>query len=246
MESIQIYLNSKTADKFNSNSIADAEYILPMIEIGDGFHIYISLQKASIPNTFYNINSSNNILDITTDILLRETIPEGNYNINQLISYLKSILPTFTIDYNVINNKCSFSYTSAWIIMSSSTLLSVLGFNESSETQSVSNGLGSYQIQPPHCCNLVTVKTINIVTNLSTNNINKAIPHNNSILCSIPVNVSPYSMIQYENNNNFRTNLFVNSLCMLNIKLVDDLGNIINLNGAHYSMTFQIDIIKFR
>ena len=50
MESIQIYINSKSADKFKDNNISNAEYILPNIEIPNGHHIYISLQKASIPN----------------------------------------------------------------------------------------------------------------------------------------------------------------------------------------------------
>ena len=39
MESIQLYLNSNIADKYFDNNIANAEYILPLIEIPDGFHI---------------------------------------------------------------------------------------------------------------------------------------------------------------------------------------------------------------
>ena len=42
MESIQIYLNSKNADKYNNGS-SDCEYDLPLIEIPDGFHIYLSV-----------------------------------------------------------------------------------------------------------------------------------------------------------------------------------------------------------
>jgi hypothetical protein len=54
-------------------------------------------------------------------------------------------------------------------------------------------------------------------------------------------------MIQYENHNNFKSNLFVNTLNQLNIQLVDDSnGKLIDLNGVHYSMTIQLDIINFR
>ena len=41
MESLQLYLNSNIADKYFDNNIANAEYILPLIEIPDGFaHLF--------------------------------------------------------------------------------------------------------------------------------------------------------------------------------------------------------------
>ena len=243
MESIQIYINSKSADKFVDNSISNCEYILPNIEIPDGYHIYLSLQKASIPNSLYNINNNNNQLTICYDnIVFLLFIPTGNYNINQLLIALKTILPSFTISYNNLTNKITFIYTSDFSFYASSTILGVLGFNENALVVSSNNRLESI-----HCCNLVTVKCINVLSNLTTHNINKAFPNNQTILASIPVNTAPFSMIQFENHNNFRSNLFVNNLNILNIQLVDDSnGKIIDLNGLHYSMTIQIDIINFR
>ena len=52
MESIQIYLNSNIADKYFENQISNAEYILPLIEIPDGFYIYISVVNCQIPYSF--------------------------------------------------------------------------------------------------------------------------------------------------------------------------------------------------
>ena len=66
MESIQIYLNSSNADKY-FNGAADCEYLLPLIEIPDGFHIYLSVVSCLIPYSFYNINSSNNVLKYSFD-----------------------------------------------------------------------------------------------------------------------------------------------------------------------------------
>ena len=243
MESIQIYINSMSADKFYDNNISNAQYIFPTIDIPDGHHIFLSIQKASIPNSFYNINNNNNQLTILYDnTVFVLFVPTGNYNINQLLIALKTILPLFTISYNSLTNKLTFIYTSDFSFYASSTILGVLGFNENALISSSNNRLDSV-----HCCNLVTVKTINVLSNLTTYNINKAFPNNQSILCSIPVNCAPYSMIQYENHNNFRTNLFVNSLSQLNIQLVDDSnGKLIDLNGVHYSMTIQLDIINFR
>jgi hypothetical protein len=191
----------------------------------------------------YNINNNDNQLTILFDnIVFVLFVPTGNYNINQLLIALKGILPSFTISYNTLTNKLTFIYTSDFSFYASSTILGVLGFNENALISSSNNRLESI-----HCCNLVTVKTINVLSNLTTYNINKAFSNNQSILCSIPVNCAPFSMIQYENHNNFKSNLFVNTLNQLNIQLVDDSnGKLIDLNGVHYSMTIQLDIISFR
>ena len=69
--------------------------------------------------------------------------------------------------------------------------------------------------------------------------------NNYSILCNIPINNIPFSMITYNNYNHFRTNLFVNQICRIKIKLTDEFGNLLNLNGCHYSLTLQLDVEQF-
>jgi hypothetical protein len=93
MESIQIYLNSQSADK-SFNGAADCEYNLPLIEIPDGFHIYLSVVSCLIPYSFYNINNRNNVLQYSFDGITINTlsIPIGNYNVDSLLSALKSNL----------------------------------------------------------------------------------------------------------------------------------------------------------
>ena len=49
MESIQIYLNSINADKYNNGLTSDCEFNLPNLEIPDGYHIYLSVNQCSIP-----------------------------------------------------------------------------------------------------------------------------------------------------------------------------------------------------
>ena len=48
MESIQIYLNSINADKYNNGLTSDCEFNLPNLEIPDGYHIYLSVNQCSI------------------------------------------------------------------------------------------------------------------------------------------------------------------------------------------------------
>lgn len=244
MESLQLYLNSSNADNYLDNSKSHCQWILPPIEIVDGFHIYLSVQNCVIPYSFYNINSSNNQLiyyiDTSQNIV---TIPEGNYNINQLITTLKSLmLPNFNITYNNINNKITFTYTSSFYISSSSTISEIIGFLKEINYYSDVN----FTLTSVNNINMHPIKCINIVSNLMTNSINKSFVNNNSILCCIPINSQPYSLIEYHNNNNFRVNLFVNTISTIRIKLIDDNGNLLNLNGLNFSLTIQLDVESFR
>lgn len=241
-ESIQLYLNSANADRYNTSGYTtDCDFNLPVIEIPDGFHIYLSVQHALIPFSFYNINSSNNILNYTINSSSYSlVIPNGNYNVNQLISQILSLMIAgFSISYSSITNLMTFSHTSYdFTFNSTSTCFGILGF--ATTISSTSKSLVSV-----YAVNVSPIKSINVVSNLITYNINKAMKNNNSILCSISVNKPPYSNIEYSNPNNYRSNLFINQISVLKIKLVDDNGNLINLNGCNFSMTIQLDVEKF-
>jgi len=217
MESLQLYLNSSNADKYLDNSKSHCEWVLPMIEIPDGYHIYLSVQNCVIPYSFYNIN--------------------------QLITTLKSMmLLNFNINYNNINNKITFTYNSSFYISSSSTISEIIGFVKETDHYSDVN----FTLTSVNNINMHPIKCINIVSNLMTFNINKSFVNNNSILCCIPINSQPYSLIEYHNNNNFRVNLFVNTISTIRIKLIDDNGNLLNLNGLNFSLTIQLDVEAFR
>jgi hypothetical protein len=122
--------------------------------------------------------------------------------------------------------------------LSTSTCLGVIGF--SSTTSSASQTLTSI-----NCINVNQIKCINIISNLITYNISQAFTNNSSILCCVPVNSPPYSIIEYKNLNNYKCNLFINIIRSIKIKLLDDSGNIINLNGCGYNMTLQLDVVPF-
>ena len=209
MESIQIYLNSKNADKYINGS-ADCEYDLPLIEIPDGFHIYLSVVNCLIPFSFYNINNSNNkfIYSFNGNTMYNLTIPIGNYNINDVVKYFKTNMIGFTISYNQNSNKISFTHsTTNFMLMSVSTCLSVLGFEDNTTYSSIAFTLTSI-----NCVNVYNIKSIQVNSNLITYNVNKLQRNNYCILCSVPVSSQPFSLIEYINRTNFRSNLFLNRI----------------------------------
>jgi len=57
--------------------------------------------------------------------------------------------------------------------------------------------------------------------------------------------VAPFSIITYENPNNFRTNLYVNKLDQIQIRILDNESRLVDMNGVQYQMTLQLDCVKF-
>ena len=99
-ESIQIYLNSRYATQTIDNNTANCIYYLPVIEIPDGHHIYLSLQSAQIPYSFYSITSVDNIFEfgVVGDTPTIYYVQPGNYTITQVIDILKLAMgPNYNI-----------------------------------------------------------------------------------------------------------------------------------------------------
>ena len=70
------------------------------------------------------------------------------------------------------------------------------------------------------------------------NNINSSTPNNSSILCSIPIQSSPGSILTYSNNYNVYNEVYnTHNLTLLHIKLTDQDGDILDLNGCHFSLS---------
>ena len=63
VDTIQIHFNTKYSNKINGSS-SDVEFYLPLIEIPLQHYMYLSLQNAFIPYSFYNVDNTNNTLII--------------------------------------------------------------------------------------------------------------------------------------------------------------------------------------
>ena len=244
-ETIQIHFSSRYANNYVNGSFSNCEFFLPVIEVPPQHQIYISCISASIPYTFYNIDINNNYIEYYIDTTLYNfTITVGNYNAYQLRDYLKNQLGSnFNVNYDVITNKFTFTHASMnfGFNTENSTALELIGFKKSLFViQSVDRTLTS-----DFCVNLLSKHCLCVALNYSTGNINYSNKLTNNILVSIPIKGNPYSMITYENTNAYKANLYKNSLTYIKIKIIDQNNNIVDLNGCHWTMTFQLDIVKF-
>jgi hypothetical protein len=242
-ESLQIYLNSRYATETIDGNPANSVYYLPVIEIPDGHHIYLSLQSASIPYSFYSITSVDNTLrwGLVAGPINTAYIQPGNYNITQLIDVIKAALgASYAVTYSTITSKILITHTTSEFIIYADTFNHIIGFSKTSNTTSSSQILYGRD-----CVNLNQIRALNIEVNFPTGNVNVAQPYNMNIIATIPVYVAPFSIITYENNNNYKTNLYVNKLDQIQIRIIDNNGLLVDMNGIQYQMTFQIDCVKF-
>lgn len=243
-ESFQIYLNSEFAD-VQKSSTNDVEFHLPTIEVDSQYHLYASITSASIPVSYYNVNNNNNLIVYdTSSTVYRVTIPIGNYTVNQLVATLNSILTNFTVTYNDQTNKMMFihnslNYTFRYEIGFYSTAFELLGFSKYSQI-SVARVLSSNI-----CCNLEPIRMFCICSNLPTGNMNNSNPLKQNILCQIPVDQSKYGVVNYINPTRFKCNLYTNIINSVEIMIADQNSNMIDLNGVNWSITLQLDIIKY-
>ena len=246
-ESIQIFLNSKNANRFN-NGTSDVDFYLKNLEVLSQYYIHLSVKHAVIPYSFYNINFNNNILQIRLfnstgySEIQTVSISYGNHNINTLLAELKAQLSSsFTITFNSITNKITFTNsTYDFAILLISSCLELIGFSSLTDIYSNNKTLTSNTN-----VNLQSVQCICIRRNMQTNSITSGNQNNVSTLASIPISNQPYTTIAFINQTNHKVNLYNNNLNTINIKLLDQNGNIIDLNGLHWSMTLQLDILRF-
>ena len=242
--SIYLFLNSQTANSFVNNYTSECLFVLPSLVIPKRSKISVSVQTASIPYSFYNCDDFNSKLNyIENSVTFSKIIPQGNYNVNTLIVALKTLMgANFNIVYNSVDNTYTFTNTLYdFQLLSSSTCFEMLGFKDKTTYTSTAKSLKSVI-----AINLFTIRNIYVSSNnFMLNNVNSATPNNSSILCSIPIQSGSGSIISYSNIFNVYNEVHnVHNLTLLHIKLTDQDGDILDLNGIHFSLTLQIDIYK--
>lgn len=243
INSIQIFLNSRYATETVGGNIANSIYYLPVIEIPDGHHIYLSLQNANIPYSFYSITGFDNTFSwgLVGDPSSTYYIQPGNYNVTQMIGVIQAAMgASYTVSYSSITSKILITHTTSNFIIYAATINHVLGFSKTTNTTSQANLLYGRD-----CINLNQIRALNIEINFPTYNVNIAQANNQNILATIPVYVAPFSIISYQNPNNFRTNLYVNKLDQIQIRILDNESRLVDMNGVNYQMTLQLDCVKF-
>lgn len=241
-QTICLFLNSQTATSYLNGYTSECLFDLPNLIIPRRSKVSVSVQTASIPYSFFNCDNFNDVLNYSVNnVPYSAVIPQGNYNVMTLASALRTILGiNFTITYATLDNSFTFTNTvNAFKLLSTSTCFEMLGFPSGFTYSSVANVLKS-----TICINLFTIRNIYVSSNnFILNNVNNSTPKNCNILCSIPIMSSSGSIITYSNHYNAYNEAHnTTNLTFLHLKLTDQDGDILDLNGCHFSLTIQLDI----
>lgn len=242
MDKIQIYLNSKRANKYINNQTSDCIFHLPAINVKKSKNITVTVLNAQIPSSYYNVNSTNDklVYNVNGGTSLTVTLTHSNYNINTLKAHIVSLIGSnFTFTYSTSSNKLSiYNSTYSFEFEESSTCFELLGFSDQNHVSILRTLISDNVV------NLFTVRNLQIASdNFILNNIDSYNPNNSNILASIPVNTIYNGIISYANIHDVYSEINnTRNLTNLHIKITDQDGNVIDLNNAHWSLTLLLTI----
>ena len=202
----------------------------------------IIVLNAQIPVSFYVINDYNNVLKISgTGILTTTiTIETGNYNANTLITELKSqFLSSGVVFSNIKISKNSGKLVFTALLFTnykfSGSMLSVLG-----TTSSVESNSNVYRCIYP--LNLLGTERLSIKSErLAVQSVSSLDYSFSNTLITIPVDVSPFSMISYTSQSDVNKNILnVRTINEIDIQILDEDNNLVNFNNLDWNMTLVI------
>lgn len=203
----------------------------------------LRLINAQIPVGWFNIRSPYNVFYFKQDSTSRtSTITEGIYNIDELLTQLKTQVDavlssvTLTATYSSTTNKITLAISTGTITIDNINATNsvfnkvILGFTTDQQSGS--------SIIAPSCFNI----NHDLYIYLSLGNINTNFHSSIPSHFKIPISVNNGNIEFYNPLVNFQTIKLDNitNITNLDIKVFDRYGNIINNNGLHWSFTLQV------
>ncbi len=213
--------------------------------------ILYSVKSISIPYSFYACNEYNQNMDLLESGNTRSiVIPAGNYNAYQYAKALLALLNpsgsniTYELNYNSVTNKFLMSVSEQVTILyktgphTKKSNYKFFGFPADSDAILHAQSL----IESPNCIVMSDINYLQIISDLDSNIVISG-DNEDNILEIIPINVSPYGVIQHSSRNLVQYLYQQNLLHQFRIKLVDDSSRVINLNGLSFVITLKIEIV---
>ena len=243
IDSKQFYLTStsKIGIKMNSTLNSKINFEIPRFITKQSNILYhsIKLLHAEIPYSFYIINETNNVINLVIDTINHFfTVPVGNYNAFTLLTVLNTIDNKILFTLNNSTGKYHIDSNFIFSVLSSSTLTKIIG-GISNTTYNAVLINNKYVLNFPFAVNLLGTKNIYIKCNLILENLQTK-TNDSQTLKSIPVNVPPFGLILYNNNENIETLVKNSQIDNLNIEIVDDDDNLINMNNQDWTICIEL------
>ena len=266
---IEIILNSKRGTEIGTVDGHKRFELEQEIVARKDEDLLIYLKKAFIPFSFYCIsaNQNNNRFQYTelqttggtSSVTL--TIADGNYSISELLTDIQTRMDSlsasaglnfkYTCTYDVNTNKVSFLIASGdnvskttlnfnTGVFASDSVRRVLGFSDA-DVEFTTSALATSDLQVDMADGL---DSLHVKSNLVGDNIQSTVGAiNGGELLIIPVNLSPFSILYYEDANPFKHKLSANSIKNIEIKFSDNNDNIVDFNSIPYTLILVAEFL---
>jgi hypothetical protein len=199
-------------------------------------YVQVSIPYIVIPVSFFQINETNNMLEVIENGLTYQYFFEyGNYNAQEFMTDFKAILPIrYNITIDLVNSRFKITNTTYnFTLTSNSTIDYIMGFSDTI----TSSGLILYM---PRVYNFLAIPRILLhCPELGNGNNNQ----NADIILAIPNNSRLNSQIVY-NAPQILTLVKTEQITRLTFKLTDEGGTPINFNGVASFWSVQLDIYR--
>ena len=244
-ESIKVFLNSAHA----SIALSDSHvyfHLKDKIHTLNGHHIKLSVLDAEIPFSFYQTNSTNNVLSGSIGgSAFSFTVSPGNYTAFEIVDDLNAKFTaaslTCTVSYSKITNRLTFTAGGgvAIVLNAASTMLEQLGFSSTGTLTGTTTLVSSQAVnlQPTRVL-FIKIQNLN-VSNRYDNSTSK-------VIASVPIDVERNSWVFYTAHSNISSEIIDSYVDILEVVIVDEEDNEVEFNGVHWSMTlgFVFDSMK--
>ena len=229
-----VYINSKHRVSGTIEEFVISFNDLQIVRDSQDRNVYMSIIDVVLTNSFYNIRSSNNKFKVDSTTI---TIPEGNYNINQLVSEVKTQVDLthshLTFTYNSITSKLKIHHNSGQTNVIDfnveDSIYEVLGFDKTSYSLT-----GNVDLFSPNITNIGTPQCLYLLSSVSNENLQSGSHihlEQSNILCKIPLLVPNFSNSYYHSsgNDNYRQEVPV-TIDTIQFQIVDQDFNKVGLN----------------
>jgi len=249
--SYMVHIRSKDVKQlttgFNSDMLIDLD--APIKRQSRNQDMHVSLSSAEIPISFYAFSSQLNNLNIFVDGAISLVIPEGNYDVYEMLATINAVggFP-YTATYNVnkakytLTNTDSTSHTINFGDTESRGLSKALGFERANEVvgsgaSTTSDGVVNFQtIHSIFLFSDLNVENV-ITTGETTNNIQP-------IIDKIPIKEPPFTIIHYNPylTAPFSSKVDNDSIRTFRLSLRDQNNKLIQMNDVNFEISLLFEI----
>ena len=246
-----ISLNSKYAtDKINGSKLSNVSFDFNSIASKNRETLYhtVAIQSAEITASYYNVNSSNNVINITQAGIAAQAIaiPEGNYDADTFATAFNAGVGAtnpVTLAFNSTTGKFSLVSATRAITLNvaATTAQSIIGIDPASTTDLVFPTGGAVATAFPRLANFLGITKIKLGSNaLAGDNYDSYALSTTTLVDTISATAVPFGITIF-NSLGRESYIKAKRIDELDFQLLDQNNEFIDFNNVDWTLTLILN-----